>query len=64
MPFVLPKETIDFIQSLTHDDLVCFLQVYDKSLSDTDRACCKAIKDELINKVAKEDNQLWDKEQN
>jgi len=61
MRIVLNKKTIAFIQSLSHDDLICFLQVYGKANNPLDIAQCNAIKEELQNK-AKEDTHLWDKE--
>ena len=61
MGVVLKKQTIDFIRSMTHDDLLCFLRVYSSATSELDKAQCNAIRQEIINK-AKEDTNLWDKE--
>jgi hypothetical protein len=63
MAVELGKRTIEFIQSLSHDDLVCFLQVYSKASNEIDVATCEEVKKELLNKVSKEDTKLWDKEQ-
>ena len=62
MTIVLPKQTLDFIESMSHDELVCFLQVYQNARSELDVAQLKAIRDELLKKIEKEDSQLWDKE--
>lgn len=62
MKIVLKKETIKFIQSLNHDDLVCFLQVYGKATNPLDIAQCNAIRKEIKDKLEKENTELWDKE--
>ena len=59
---MLSQKTIKFIESLDHDDLVCFLQVYGKATSEIDVAQLKAIRKEIIKRVSKEDTDLWDKE--
>lgn len=59
----LPKKTIKFIESLDHDDLVCFLNVYSTATRDKDVEQYIALKDEMLNKLANNEmeQELWQK---
>lgn len=59
----LPKKTIKFIESLDHDDLVCFLNVYSTATRDKDVEQYIALKDEMLNKLANNEmeKELWEK---
>jgi hypothetical protein len=60
----LPKKTTDFIESLEHDDLVCFLSVYSKSTRANDKEVYQAVKKEMIKKLSDNniEKNLWDTE--
>lgn len=57
----LPKKTINFIQSLDHDDLVCFLNVYSTATRKNDVKQYEALKNEMLNKLANNETEqeLW-----
>lgn len=59
----LPKKTIKFIESLDHDDLICFLNVYSTATRDKDVEQYIALKDEMLNKLANNEmeKELWEK---
>lgn len=59
----LPQKTIKFIESLDHDDLVCFLNVYSTATRDKDVEQYIALKDEMLNKLANNEmeQELWQK---
>lgn len=60
----LEKKTTEFIESLDHDDLVCFLAVYSKATRPNDVKIYEAVKEEIQNKVSKDktEQELWDTE--
>lgn len=59
---MLPKKTIEFIESLDHDDLVCFLSVYSKHTGKKDKEQYEALKEEMLKKLANnnQERELWD----
>ena len=60
----LKKKTIEFINSLDHDDLVCFISVYSDSTKKIDIEQYEALKKEMLKKLATDETekQLWDTE--
>lgn len=59
----LPKKTIKFIESLDHDDLVCFLNVYSTATRDKDIEQYQALQNETLKKLANNEmeQELWQK---
>lgn len=59
----LPKKTIKFIESLDHDDLVCFLNVYSTATRDKDIEQYQALQNETLKKLANNEmeQELWEK---
>ena len=58
---MLPQKTINFIKSLEHDDLVCFLSVYSKSTRAIDKEQYQALKEEMLKKLSTNnlEKELW-----
>ena len=59
---MLPQKTIEFIESLDHDDLVCFLSVYSTATGANDKEVYQAVKNEMIKKVSDNnlEKELWE----
>ena len=64
MSYQLADTTVEFIESLDHDDLVCFLKTYSQSTQPVDIAQYEALRAELIKKLSvdKTEQELWDME--
>jgi hypothetical protein len=61
---MLPQKTIDFIESLEHDDLVCFIATYSKSTRAIDKEQYEALKEEMLKKLSNNnlEKELWETE--
>jgi hypothetical protein len=59
---VLPQKTIKFINSLDHDDLVCFLSVYSTATTANDKEQYEALKEEMLKKLSNNnlEKELWE----
>ena len=59
---MLREETINFIKSLDHDDLSCFLRVYESATRPTDKEQYNRLREEVLTKLAtdEQEQQLWD----
>jgi hypothetical protein len=58
----LPQKTNDFIKSLDHDDLVCFLSVYSTATRAIDKEQYQALKEEMLKKLSTDnlEKELWE----